>query len=1743
MKKSFFCYIITIVLILGNLAGGSGGFNVKSRPLSSSVNMDITASDNSDSVETSSLNSSEQSYSGIREKLDFNRGWKFARQNIPSAVEVDYPLEQLERWESVSLPHTVREEPFVSSGGINYQGEAMYRKHFLLDSSYDGKKLFIEFEGIMGVSDVWVNGNHLQMPIAAITGENSYYGGYLPIILDITSATHCDGLPNVITVLIDNSDDINVPPGKPQSELDFSYFGGIYRNAWLQVTEQIYISDANYENIVAGGGILVDYRDVTDAVASVDVKTHVRNASAYEKTIKLKTQLTGADGKSVGTTEKSVTIAAQSADTFNQTLAVQKPRLWSLDDPYLHTLSSSVLVDGNECDKVQTPLGIRKITMNPTSGILINDRPIGFLSGINRHQEYPYIGYAASASLQRRDAIMFKSAGFNVVRTAHHPQSVDFLNACDELGIMVIESIPGWQHWSSDPIFAARVKLDIQQMIRRDRNRPSILTFEISLNESTGVPKGFTNDCETIAKLEHPSVKTSAENHNDGAQGDILYGTPEEVAGWSETALAFIREYGDHWQEQNGLFNDFCRVTRDDGGFYPGGEAAMVKQGNNRLYKGYTFVGTGAVSLSEGIGHYNVGPRFAGMTMWIGVDHNRGGDENISACGIWDLMRLPKYSYYAFASQRPQKGSEGLAEKDVDTGGLIFIADSWGKTAPILDKKGEKIGTDSSRIINVYSNADRVKLSVISADNKVLWSAVQSPIKDKTAANLPHPPFIFENVPYTPLSHLKAEGLDAKEVAVGLTKEKHTAGQPAQLKIELDSRGQKVVADGADIVTAYAYVLDSEGNVCVDATNRLKFSVIGGAEIVGDGDMRVASNPINAEAGIAGIYLRAKETAGTVTLSVQSEGLAAASVSFTTLMSTIKSVEYIKHADGLPLDKVSMYLTDKEAFDPSIDKREHQIGTVNLGGVDYIKSLTVRNMNPLIYELDGAYSRFTAKAALADPENYADGATFKVYLDGTLRFSSSPISAQIENIDVDVSNAETMTIVAEDKNGLNSSAAVWLSPYLYEGKTPTNESELRQNLARGKAAKADSVDFDASVQAAVDGDEGSLWRSGQEVTSNNPQSYELDLGQVTAVRNARISVEHDYLKCYYDIYSSVNGREWDLKTSSSKTAHGNNILDKFVGSARYVKIVFTKVESSQGSGDGRKLQASIKELELFSDKGVDSVNEYNLKGLGIAGKDIVFSPNNYEYFFNYSGYEKDFKIKALAKDPLAIVSINGEALPKVVVSNLGDVPYFSAVPNEKNKIIITVKAASGAVKTYTITALGENRYDTFGSVDCFVAGVNGANNWVYQRQNKISGKFSDIQSDGGYIQGEYAWGYGADWLYSGARFMHPSNEDNAARAFIAPYGGNILFTASAQKYEGQPGSVTLSVLKNGTIIRVDCANMTLAGGKIDVSIAIMVEIGDQIQLVLDAYDGNGGDATCIMSSVKYKNEAYLSDLNWESAVAGDGKVMRDKSSGGSAITLTGDDGASVAYAKGIGTHAESQIVYDISGMDFKMFECYVGIDNSQNPNGINANVEFIVSVNDEDNVVYRSGVMRFDTPQKYVYLSLDSSVKKVFLNVTQGDNGNNWSDHSNWADAKFSQKPKLPTAAEVAGKLKLEPIAQKQTQMVLPTVPEGFHIALTHSGNPAVISLDGKITPQNTDAVVNLTYKVTYGNDSATITIKATVPKAEDETPSPPNNLKTGLKNYQIVTIVIGAVAAAAAITFAVIMILRSKNKGKKKVK
>ena len=1411
-----------------------------------------------------------------REKLNFNQGWKFKRSYVEEAISPEYNMEELKKWENVDLPHTVRLESYMNSGpGRTYQGDAMYVKHFPLSEEARGKKLYLEFEGAMGVSDVWVNGTHMDTKLASKTGKNTMYGGYLPFILDITEVVKYDGTDNTITVHVDNSDHADVPPGKPARDLDFTYFGGIYRDVWLEVCEPVHITNANYEDIVAGGGILVDYPKVSKESAEVSVQTHVRNEDQTDKNVVIKTEIKDAEGAVVAeNTADAATISAGKDTTVKQSLTVKNPKLWNLDTPYMHTLISHVFVDNQEVDTVETPIGIRKIEMHRDYGLKINGEVQEALIGVNRHQEYPYVGYAGSSSLDRRDAIKFKEGGFNVVRTGHYPQSNDFLNACDELGILVIEPTPGWQWYRDNDTFRNRVFNDIRQMVRRDRNHACILAYETVLNE-TGAPGTFTQNMVKVAKEEHPATKTATESSLQGMPNsakdtvsDIMY----KQADRSDKAVSFQREYGDHYVEQYGPGNLFYRrVARGEGYFYPGGEGAMFMQAVKRLMgnqddtvyyskkdgvKGSTYSFLKMAERAETTPS-DTEPAFIGSTTWIGIDHNRSYSDNMAMCGLWDLNRIPKFAYYALASQRNVKENAFLKAKGIESGPMLFVASYWNEKAPVLDKSNDEmkvLGTDEKRIIMVYSNVEKVRLKVMKGEEEV-WSKEQTPMTGKNREMLNHAPFQFLDVPYQVGTKLVAEGMD-KEGKIIATQEVITAGEAKKLELKADDESIDMVADGSDLMMLHTYVKDDKGIVCNQAKNELKFTVVSGdAKIVGDGDKRVGSNPIHAEAGITGVYLKAGKTAGPVVVRVESEALEPAEITINVQAMKEKAAAYTEIEYTGTGGDGSCYLAEKDQLNtwPKLSLGKEKLA---VGDKEYRNSLSVHNNMELRYDLEGQY-RTLSGSVYVKPEDAGKEAVFRAYVDGVQKYVSPVVKAgEIQQFQIDVSGGNELVLCAEDQNAdlETKQSIVWLSPYLYEGKEVVDESELYQNLALGKPAEASSSVGETTAAMGNDGSITTIWR-GEEVHEGeqaNPQEWIVDLGEKYDVRNAKLGLEHDSITYTYEIYTSSDKKNWDKQITNTKSSQASHVIDEFKAKdVRYVKVRFTEV--GEHADRDQLSNATISEFEIYKDMGVDSTREYNLKELSIENKDLVFMPSTKQYTVNLEGYENELRVKAVPFSKDATVKINGKKADGTVVLDHLD---------KENEIVVEVESKSGAKTKYTVKVEGTlgKIYDSNPAKFKKVT-TKGEENWHYAELDKASGKISNITGEPVFVKnGEFCIDGSESYLRSGKRFMHPGNAKNAVRSFTAPKDGTIQLSVAARIYSGNGGETGIYVQKNDKKIWPEKAYETVTeAAQVSDKVITKVKAGDKIHFIVDALGNNGGDGTCVESSVRYLEDFSVTE--------------------------------------------------------------------------------------------------------------------------------------------------------------------------------------------------------------------------------------------------------------------------------------------
>lgn len=777
----------------------------------------------------------------VRIVENLNQDWQFFRPDstAPSSATkpglgTDMELPVGVQWESATLPHTVRLEPRDVSGGRNYQGVCWYQRDLVAQPEWKNRIVYLKFQGAMQVADVWLNGVH----------QITHYGGYLPFTLDISKHLRFDQA-NTIIVRLDNSDNPEVPPGKPQGELDFCYFGGLYRSVDLEVISPLHITDPILADTVAGGGVFVTYPSVSADESIVQIQTEVENESDESRVCDVVQLLIGPDGKSVAKESVTIALPARSRKTAKQTIKVQSPRLWHPHDPQLYWLNSSVNVNGKVIDDLHTRVGIRSIQFDKSRGLLINGQPF-FSIGANRHQDHPYVGYALPRSAHYRDAFKLREAGFTSYRS-HYPQDPGFMDACDELGILAIVSNPGWQ-FVGDEIFKKRAYRDAREMVRRDRNHPSVVIWEAALNESDN--SSLAAELYRIVHEEYPGPQCYT-------AGDPIHKPVPGFDGWDVTYAGYrhadsskpswIREWGDqvdNWSDQQGP----VRIARS------WGEVPMLVQASTHLN-----------SLNR---IYQSDNMPAGADLWAGIDAFRGYHHQPFLGAPLDLFRIPKFDYFMFQSQRPPQ----VQRARTGSGPMVFIANYATFHSP-LD-------------VIVFSNCEQVRLT---QNGKPV--ATQEP---DGGYRTPHPPFTFKvgnfsdtrsmlfanptspDAPRVPIGELRAEGLiGGKVVAEHLI---HSPGVPRSIRLRVDTCGLDPVADGADWVRVYADICDAREMTYPYGDDMVTFSVSGEATLIGD--ERIFANPVRAEAGIATILVRMTKTAGLVSVSASATGLKGAVAEF-----------------------------------------------------------------------------------------------------------------------------------------------------------------------------------------------------------------------------------------------------------------------------------------------------------------------------------------------------------------------------------------------------------------------------------------------------------------------------------------------------------------------------------------------------------------------------------------------------------------------------------------------------------------------------------------------------------------------------------------------------------------------------------------------------------------------------------------------------------------------------------------------
>ena len=762
-----------------------------------------------------------------RDVYSMNPAWRFYKGNCPGAETGNFDDRS---WTVVSLPHGIEYLPTEASGCINYQGEVWYRKHFTPDAALKGKKLFLHFEAIMGKSKIYVNGKLLA----------EHFGGYLPMVVDVTDALEF-GKENLIAVWADNSNDPNYPPGKQQEVLDFTYFGGIYRDCWLIAHNQVFITDPNYENEEAGGGLFVAYNNVSDHSAEVLLKIQIRNSGRKAFKGVVEYELQQPDGQQVASLNSVIRIKPGKSTYSSDKLTVKSPMLWSPENPALYNLIVRIRDEkGNPIDGYRRRIGIRSIEFKGEDGFWLNGKPYEApLIGANRHQDFAIVGNAVPNSIHWRDAKKLRDAGMKVIRNAHCPQDPAFMDACDELGLFVIVNTPGWQFWNDAPVFAQRVYSDIRNLVRRDRNHPCVWMWEPILNE-TWYPADFAKNTRDIVDAEYPypycysGSDSEARGHENFP---VYFAHPANMQDASKeidpSKTYFTREWGDNVDDWSS-HNSPSRASR------AWGETPMLIQAQGYANPSYPY------TCYETL--YQTTRQHIGGCLWHSFDHQRGYHPDPFYGGIMDAFRQPKYSYYMFQAQRSPQKSDLIAE----TGPMVYIAHAMTPFSP--------------KDVTVYSNCDEVRLTVFKEGKQYHFK------KEKREKGMPSPVITFKDaydfMQDKALSrkrkqadvYMFAEGLiDGKVVA---THRVSPARRPSRLLLWVDNEGMQMEANGSDIVTVVAAVADENGNIKRLNNYFVRFEIEGEGTILGDED--IMANPRPVQWGTAPVLVKSTTRPGKI---------------------------------------------------------------------------------------------------------------------------------------------------------------------------------------------------------------------------------------------------------------------------------------------------------------------------------------------------------------------------------------------------------------------------------------------------------------------------------------------------------------------------------------------------------------------------------------------------------------------------------------------------------------------------------------------------------------------------------------------------------------------------------------------------------------------------------------------------------------------------------------------------------------
>jgi beta-galactosidase len=821
-----------------------------------------------------SVSSSAANAHSHRQELAADAGWKFFLGD-PSGAEA--PSFADASWRAVDLPHDWsieskpdKDNPSAGGGGFFPNGVGWYRKTFHAPANWKGKLVSVEFDGVYRDATVYLNGHRL--------GTHPY--GYTAFTFNLTPELNFSGT-NVLAVRVDNS-------AQPNSRW---YSGsGIYRHVRVVVTDPTH---------VAHWGVFVTTQEATDTSAKVSVRTRVSNESSAATRLILDTTLLDKAGNKIGSAQSILNIEAGKEDESAPEINVANPALWSPDSPSMYRAVSTVRQNGKVIDEVITPFGIRSLAWSAEKGLLLNGKPIKLTGGSVHHDNGP-LGAAAFDRAEERRVELLKAAGMNAVRTAHNPPSSAFLDACDRLGLLVLDE--PFDVWKAHKVkfdyagdFDEWWKQDVSSMVLRDRNHPSIVIWgigneipELEVDRGAALGKQLADQ---VRSLDNTRPLTLAFPGTTTKPTALAVFSQLDITGYNYNILPTYKK--DHEQLPSRMM-----LTTES---WPQKAFPLWQVSHDNPYILGDLTWTAMDYLGEsGIGAWQYGtPQQAAMAdgaavmmagtgmidqlftqMANGVDAmaNMTNNSDPNAKAMMDLFFHP-YPWHAAICgdldltgfRKPQSYYRDIVWNGGDRvyatvrlpepEGKKIIAIMWA-TYPTLPNWTWPGQEGKELQVEVYSGAEKVRLFL----NDRL-------IGEKPTGREQEFKAVF-SVPYAP-GTLKAEGLRGDRVVAEsvLT----TAGAASRLRVTADRT--VVQANGEDLSFVTVEAVDAKGQPDLFADREVQFEVSGPGVIaaVGNGDGKdpdsYFGNQRKLYQGRALVVIRTSKLTGRIELTAKSPGL------------------------------------------------------------------------------------------------------------------------------------------------------------------------------------------------------------------------------------------------------------------------------------------------------------------------------------------------------------------------------------------------------------------------------------------------------------------------------------------------------------------------------------------------------------------------------------------------------------------------------------------------------------------------------------------------------------------------------------------------------------------------------------------------------------------------------------------------------------------------------------------------------